>query len=179
MILVNCNAQIQRNIWGVSLGVSSKSDVLSVFKQKGLTYSYLENDKNKIYAENTYNSAPILFAGKKWDGVLFYFDLNGKLGYISFTKIFSNRSPNYSSDDTYNFFEEILNMLEAKYEQDQNVETDLEMYFGAQSYDAIDNKTRCNLSFDRTNFSREYVMISYSNLNSSFPQKKQVTHSDL
>ncbi len=74
MVSFNVNAQIQRNFFGLTLGVSTRQQVETKVRSMGTRIrSY---DKENIFAKK------MKFGGKEWDDVLFQFYNNKLLAVI-------------------------------------------------------------------------------------------------
>lgn len=103
LIFPCANAQINRNIWGLSLGESTKTQVTNVLRQKG--YKYKSNPDGSI----SFKANNLQYGGGFWTYVNFNF-FNNKLSDIAF-----QNNENACIENIYSMFIGIKDKLEEKY----------------------------------------------------------------
>jgi hypothetical protein len=126
-LTITTKAQIQTNILGCTLGVTSKSTVEQRFKQKGYNL-HVSKEKNLMQGATFYDiSDGVFFGGILWDDARLRF-ISGKFASIKFHK--------YTSEETYNKLLSTLKrkysryMKETDYFQDRNTEISVWFFDG-------------------------------------------------
>lgn len=105
-LILNSKIPINKHIWGITLGKSTKQDVWNYLHSKGIWYSELEN------GSITQTQTEFEFVGVYWDYVNFHFT-NDRVYKISFVSRI-----NYNSIDES--FNKIKDMLANKYTISKN-----------------------------------------------------------
>lgn len=153
---------IQRTFWGLEFGVSNKTDIIKMLRQKGLSYE-IEADTDELSIPNGesidvlseyVNLDDIRFDGETWWSATFKIDANGKFCYITFRKYFENRH-----DEMMRFYSSLRSMLIDRY----NVSGGDFMWFERKAFGVQDSKTLCFISRDEEK-GHESVMIHYGAL---------------
>lgn len=142
MICLAANAQITNKIWGLTLGVSTKQQVLNVISQKKLKIT--DRTKDWISCES---SSSFKFGGENWETAFFVF-YKGKLCYLSFK---------YYGPYSEAQFDQLKISLDNKYSEylhtTSNPNYKKYMWYG-------DDKTSVEIFYEE-NYSGDYVSISY------------------
>ena len=149
IIATSVSAQIQRKFYGLTLGVSTKSEVLIQFENKG-AFEQSPDGHETVCVRN------LRFGGYSWDVVVFRF-YNDKLFNVLFMDL-----KEYPSTDS-NKWENIKKTLDEKYIDYKNVTSE-------NSFSYIDEYTYLACNHDGKNVCLGYADIL---LNEKISQKEK------
>lgn len=103
LLAVAAHAQIQNQIWGLTLGKSTRQDVRNVLEEKGLTIHELDGGLGASPDEGL-----ITFGSCTWSTAVFGF-YQGQLKFVAFSRYWGE------SDDATNTYYQLKDKLDAKY----------------------------------------------------------------
>lgn len=131
LITLSINAQVQRNILGLTLGVTTKESALKILKQKNLPVKLRTGGSNQYY-----NDVGVSFGGVYYDGFIIIFVKN-KLATILLLK-------EITYDNMKDYYKLVTDNLRAKYEANSKIT--INEGDGQGGFTVYDNKTTCNCS---------------------------------
>lgn len=136
-------AQITNRIWGLTLGVSTKQQVLNAINSHHLIIKDRTTNQITAYSRNDFK-----FGGESWDFAFFGF-FNGKLKAVGFA----------STNGDENMFNRLKSSLDDKYYYCE-ISEDINPY-GESTIFYDDDDTRLAIYYD---YSDDLVIIKYINL---------------
>lgn len=137
LITLSINAQVQRNILGLTLGVTTKESAKKIFKQKKMPIIALQDYKN-MYG----NESRFTFGGVLFETILITF-VNNKVALISMSIQGTN------DDDLKDTYNTIINNIREKYKFDN--EAIIDEKTDTYTFNIYDNKTFCTCEINSEN----------------------------